>query len=60
MNVSNEVIIFLSILRSAEVPTKWRYAPSKSNPADCASRGLMPQQFAEHPLWFIGNLLQSV
>lgn len=32
----------------------WRHVPSKVNPADCASRGLMPSEFIEHQLWLEG------
>ncbi|XP_065361949.1 uncharacterized protein LOC135955527 [Calliphora vicina] len=32
----------------------WRYVPTKDNPADCASRGLMPEQLIHHYLWWKG------
>lgn len=32
----------------------WRHVPSESNPADCASRGLLPSQLVGHPLWWTG------
>lgn len=35
-------------------PTAWSHVPSAQNPADCASRGLLPAQLLEHPLWWSG------
>lgn len=32
----------------------WNYVDTKTNPADCVSRGLLPKQLVEHPLWFTG------
>lgn len=32
----------------------WNHVPSKDNPADCASRGLPPQQLSHHSLWWNG------
>lgn len=32
----------------------WRYVPTKDNPADWASRGLMPEQLIHHDLWWKG------
>lgn len=34
--------------------SKWNYVDTKTNPADCVSRGLMPKQLLEHPLWLSG------
>lgn len=40
---------------TALVPrAKWRYVPTKDNPADCASRGLLAQEFLIHQLWWHG------
>ncbi|XP_049869877.1 uncharacterized protein LOC126369487 [Pectinophora gossypiella] len=37
------------------VPTvHWRHVPSADNPADAASRGMLPASFLEHDLWFHG------
>nr|CAI5827301.1 unnamed protein product [Callosobruchus analis] len=37
------------------VPSEcWHYVPSAENPADCASRGLLPSQLLAHPLWWTG------
>ena len=35
-------------------PECWAHVPTKSNPADCASRGLMPADLAEYTLWWEG------
>lgn len=32
----------------------WRYVPGKENPADCATRGLTPENIAHHDLWWKG------
>ena len=32
----------------------WRHVPGKSNPADCASRGLTTAQLEQHDLWWTG------
>ena len=37
------------------VPTKcWSHIPTNINPADCASRGLMPEEVASFTLWWKG------
>nr|CAI5857351.1 unnamed protein product [Callosobruchus analis] len=37
------------------VPSEcWHYVPSAENPANCASRGLLPSQLLAHPLWWTG------
>ncbi|XP_037033049.1 uncharacterized protein LOC119072036 [Bradysia coprophila] len=33
---------------------QWGYVESSQNPADCASRGIMPSQLVSHPLWWKG------
>ncbi|XP_074031851.1 uncharacterized protein [Leptinotarsa decemlineata] len=35
-------------------PKSWYYINTKYNPADCASRGLLPLELLRHPLWFSG------
>lgn len=37
--------------------SQWRYIDTKSNPADCASRGLLPSELLKHPLWLYGPSL---
>lgn len=32
----------------------WRYVPTHLNPADCASRGITPNQLISHELWWHG------
>ncbi|XP_077260483.1 uncharacterized protein LOC143896453 [Temnothorax americanus] len=32
----------------------WHHVPGRENPADCASRGLLPKELVEHPLWWQG------
>lgn len=34
--------------------TAWRHVPTKDNPADCASRGISPNELLYHPLWWHG------
>ncbi|XP_011699640.1 PREDICTED: uncharacterized protein LOC105456943 [Wasmannia auropunctata] len=33
---------------------KWHHVPGEDNPADCASRGLSPQELLNHSLWWDG------
>ena len=35
-------------------PSRWRHVRSEDNPADCASRGLLPSQLMVHDLWWDG------
>ena len=35
-------------------PSTWLHVPTAANPADCASRGIMPQELLHHPLWWEG------
>ncbi|XP_070515375.1 uncharacterized protein [Cardiocondyla obscurior] len=32
----------------------WNHIPGHENPADCASRGLLPSELLNHPLWWSG------
>ncbi|KMQ83983.1 hypothetical protein RF55_18660 [Lasius niger] len=32
----------------------WGHLPGRSNPADCASRGLLPGEMVDHQLWWSG------
>ena len=36
------------------LPELWRHVPSTENPADCASRGMMPEELLNHTLWWEG------
>jgi hypothetical protein len=39
----------------------WRHVPGVQNPADCASRGITPEELRNHPLWWNGpDWLQNV
>lgn len=45
--------------RTSEIITEfpsniWRHVPTKTNPADCASRGISSEQLVEHTLWWNG------
>lgn len=33
---------------------EWNYVPGNENPADCATRGLMPLELRDHNLWWYG------
>ena len=35
-------------------PEVWNHVPTKSNPADCASRGIRATELLSHPLWWHG------
>lgn len=48
--VSNRVSHIQEIIS----PSAWHYIRSGENPADCASRGLLPRELVEHPLWWAG------
>ena len=48
--VSHRVVQFRNILPQI----RWRYVPSSDNPADHASRGLMPSQIVNCELWWHG------
>jgi hypothetical protein len=34
--------------------SQWRHVPGIENPADCASRGVLPEDLITHPLWWNG------
>ena len=50
MFVTNRV----SSILQATSPQTWRHVPTAQNPADCASRGLMPEELLVHNLWWDG------
>ena len=35
-------------------PNRWGHVMGQDNPADCASRGILPSQLVNHPLWWTG------
>lgn len=41
-------------IQSGTEQAEWRFVPSEHNPADLASRGLLPSQLATSELWFNG------
>ena len=48
--VANRVFSILQVTS----PGTWRHVPTAQNPADCASRGLMPGELLTHNLWWEG------
>ena len=48
--VGNRVFNILSLFPSSA----WNHVPTSSNPADCASRGLFPQELLNFDLWWSG------
>ena len=48
--VTNRVNAILQVTS----PHSWRHVPTAENPADCASRGLMPGELLKHTLWWEG------
>lgn len=48
--VANRVAEILVLVPKAT----WRHVPTKDNPADCASRGMLPLEAIEHALWWNG------
>ncbi|XP_074036326.1 uncharacterized protein [Leptinotarsa decemlineata] len=48
--VSNRV----TFIREKVAPEHWYYVDTTNNPADAASRGLLPRQMISHSMWFTG------
>lgn len=48
--VANRTSEILNLLDSSQ----WSYVQSKQNPADCASRGILPSELIENELWKYG------
>ena len=48
--VANRVSFVLEHTR----PQTWKHVPTLDNPADCASRGMAPQDLLQHTLWWQG------
>lgn len=50
----------VSFIQECLSPDCWSFVPSSSNPADAVSRGLLPNEFLEHSLWWAGpSFLQT-
>ena len=48
--VANRVATILNTTN----PSTWNHVPTADNPADCASRGLTPEELLHHSLWWNG------
>ena len=48
--VGNRISTILEVLP----PAAWHHAPTQDNPADCASRGMLPGKLLQHSLWWNG------
>lgn len=48
--VANRTSEILTTMKAAQ----WFHVKTKDNPADCASRGLLPSELIDHQLWFCG------
>lgn len=44
----------ISMIRDSTRPEQWRYINTKTNPADCASRGLSAAKFLNNENWILG------
>ena len=44
----------ISTILKALPPESWKHVPTLENPADCASRGLLPNELVKHSLWWEG------
>ncbi|XP_025266779.1 uncharacterized protein LOC112638780 [Camponotus floridanus] len=44
----------VSLIQERLPEARWRHVPGKDNPADCASRGVLPSDLVGHPLWWTG------
>ena len=42
----------VTIIKNFSNVNDWRYVSTTDNPADCASKGLMPEQLVNHVLWW--------
>ena len=49
----------VSFILQATSPKTWKHVRSSDNPADCASRGLMPRELLSHTLWWEGPIWLS-
>ena len=44
----------VSLISDLIAPNRWNHVEGSSNPADCASRGLLPSEILTHELWWGG------
>ena len=44
----------VAAIQNSSVPISWRYVPTKCNPADVTSRGILATEFKNHSLWWEG------
>ena len=44
----------VSFILQATTPHTWKHVPTRDNPADCSSRGMMPAELLNHSLWWNG------
>lgn len=44
----------VSLIMDQILPDRWSHVISSENPADCASRGLLPSELLDHKLWWKG------
>ena len=49
----------VSFIMQATFPQTWQHVPTAENPADCASRGMMPKELLNHTLWWNGPVWLS-
>ena len=48
--VSNRISHIMDLIP----PNRWSHVKGTENPADCASRGILPTELISHPLWWTG------
>ena len=53
-SLSLSLTVYPSFFRLHLSPRIWHYVPTTANPADCASRRLMPLELLNHSLWWEG------
>ena len=44
----------ISLITDLVAPNRWHHVDGSDNPADCASRGLLPSELLSHQLWWDG------
>ncbi|KMQ86855.1 hypothetical protein RF55_14051 [Lasius niger] len=48
------VVNSVSYIQQHLPEARWQHIPGRDNPADCASRGISPNEIVNHPLWWTG------